>query len=383
MNHHDQRIVIVGGGAAAAAALDELNRLGFTGTVTVVGAETERPYNRTTVNKGLLNGEASASSVDLAVTPPAHTRWLLGHQATGLDLASRTVRVHGHSPLHFDGLVLACGAIARPLPPTWLPFLYGLNDLRDGGSLRAAVQAVPRRVIVLGAGLIGTETAGILTSGGHRVTLVDADERPLEARLGPLVAEWARERHRSAGVLTQFGRRVVYVAPADGDSVGVELDDGTVLAADVVVNALGTVPSTSWLADSGLEIADGVRTDAELRVSISGASGHSEAVPGIVAYGDLARWSHRAFGGALHRVAHWGNALSQGKHAARTVLRDLGLASPTDGPVQYDELPAFSTYVHGTKVHVVGLPHLATRTAFVRGDSTPSASRSRTPTTGA
>lgn len=369
-------LVVVGAGAAATAALAELHRLRFDGRVTVVGSEHDRPYNRTAVNKGLLTGDATTDSLALPLTQPDGTTWLRGARATTVDLAACTVEVEGHRPVPYDGLLLASGSRPRPVPESWRPHVSQLVTLPDGRSLRQTIAAAARRVVVIGAGLVGTETAGLLTAAGHRVTLVDGRSLPLERHLGAAVAGWVVDRHAAAGTRSRFGHRVVDVRTGRRSAADVELDDGSVEAADVVVDATGAVPAVDWLPGARLDLTDGVRTDAELR-PLSATRGRRgtrvSALPAVAAAGDLARWPHPVFGGTPMRVPHWGNALVQGAHAARTVLRELGRASSGDGPVLFAELPAFSTYVHSTKLHVIGVPHLGTRAHFVRGD--PSAAR--------
>lgn len=362
-----QRVVIVGGGASAAAALGELRRLRFAGHVIVIAGEPTAPYNRTTVNKGLLSGEVDLDSVLLPADAPEATQWLLGRRAEGLDLAERTVSVHRGGRVAFDGLILATGGTPPVLPAHWEPHVHRIATASDALGLRAALLGGKKDVTIVGGGLIGSEAAGVLTAAGHHVALVDASTEPLRRHLGDTVARWANARHAAVGVRLLLGERVSDVGTASGRRRELALSDGALQTADVVVAALGHGSAVPWLAESGLLVADGVVTDAELRAMRPGRPGDPDAaLAAVTAAGDLARVPHPIFGGTLLRTGHWGNALSQGAHAARTVLRDLGSASPSDGPVLFNELPSFSTYIHGTKVHILGLPHLGTHTKVLR-----------------
>ena len=362
-----RRVVVVGGGASAAAALGELRRLRFAGQVTVIAGEPTAPYNRTTVNKGLLSGEVDLDSVLLPADAPEATQWLLGRRAEGLDLAERTVAVHRHGRVPFDGVILATGGTPRVLPAHWEPHVHRITTASDALNLRAALSGGKKDVTIVGGGLIGSEAASILTAAGHHVALVDANKEPLRRHLGDTVARWANERHAAVGVRLLLGKRVSDVGTARGRRRQLGLDDGTLQTADVVVAALGHGSAVPWLAESGLLVADGIVTDAELRAITPGRpSDPDAAIAAVTVAGDLARVPHPVFAGTLLRSGHWGNALSQGAHAARTVLRDLGSASSSDGPVHFDELPSYSTYIHGTKVHIVGLPHLGTHAKMLR-----------------
>lgn len=134
---------------------------------------------------------------------------------------------------------------------------------------------------------------------------------------------------------------------------GVRLSDGRVIPADLVVAGMGVTPNTDWLEGNGLTLDDGVVCDASLF-----ALGAAD----VVAAGDVARWQHGLYGGALVRVEHWSNANDQGAVAA------LNLLAGPEGAKPYADVPSFATHVHGARIQTAGLPHLADEAVLAIGD---------------
>ncbi|MGH9276392.1 MAG: NAD(P)/FAD-dependent oxidoreductase [Acidimicrobiales bacterium] len=310
------RIVIVGASLAGLRAAEELRSRGHAGPIDLVGAEPHRPYDRPPLSKQVLAGKQPPEATELQVAGGSvddlDVTWHLDTTATGLDLAARTVQLGGGDRLPYDGLVIATGAHARRLPGTdHLAGVHTLRTLDDCLAIRAALEAVPRRVAVIGAGFIGAEVAATCRGLGIDVTLIEALPVPLERALGAEMGAVMAEIHREHGVDVRLGVGVVTVE--GGDRVErVRLTDGTVLDVDVVVVGIGVAPNTDWLATSGLTIDNGVVCDATCL-----------AAPLVVAAGDVARWPNQRFDEVM-RVEHWENAIEMGAHAARTLLADLG-----------------------------------------------------------
>jgi NADPH-dependent 2,4-dienoyl-CoA reductase/sulfur reductase-like enzyme len=263
----------------------------------------------------------------------------LGVRAVELDLGGRTVRLTDGSAVAYDALVLATGAEVRRLPgQPDLEGLYMLRTLDDSLALRAALTDGAPRVVVVGAGFIGSEVAATARGLGCPVTVVEALPVPLERALGPEIGAACAALHRAHGVDLRLG---VGVDGFEGrDRVeGVRLTDGSVVAADVVVVGVGVTPATGWLEGSGLELRDGVVCDASL----------AAGPPGIYAAGDVCRWPNRLFGEEM-RVEHWTNAAEQGAHAARTIL---GVAAG-EAPSPYAPVPFFWSDQYGLKLQFLG-----------------------------
>jgi len=347
-----ERVVVVGASLAGLRAAEALRAEGFDGELTVVGAERHPPYTRPPLSKGVLVGAESAASCALQTTGDLRARWLLGRTAERLDLARREVALDGGERLAFDGLVVATGSRPRPWPggPT-PPGVLTLRTLDDALALRRALVSGPRRVLVVGAGFIGSEVASSCAALGVPVTLVELDDAPLGSLLGPQVGGFVAGLHRERGVDLRTGVTVRRFAGRHGLRAA-ELTDGTTVGADVAVLALGAVPDVGWLAGSGLVLDRGVLCRPDLRC---------QGADGVVAAGDVARWPHELFDGELVAVGHWTNAVEQGRHAARTLL------SGPAGGAPFATVPTFWSDIHGVKLRSVGLPALADEAYVVEG----------------
>lgn len=365
------RVVVVGAGAAGSAAAAAVRRSAPAVDVVVVGAEGWGPYNRTTVNKGLLSGAVDDAGIALPGMDRIGIDWRTGTVARSLDARARIVELSDGSRLAGDAIVLATGAEARALPG---PIEDGARErvltLRtavDAARLRALIAAGCGRVVVAGAGLIGIETAAVLLGAGCAVTIVDPAARPLARHVGHTVAAWVAAAHLDAGVDLRVETGVTAVRSI-GNEVLVELDDGDRVRAGAVVARLGVDPATRWLQDSDLpmqEIAShgaAVLVDAQQRIL---------GRPRLYAAGDLA--AVPGPGGVPVRLEHWGAALEQGRVAASSLLADLGVpataetvdASAPSAPTP--TVPSYSTYVHGTKLTVLGWPAAAVTERAILG----------------
>ncbi|MBB0247300.1 NAD(P)/FAD-dependent oxidoreductase, partial [Streptomyces alkaliphilus] len=233
---------------------------------------------------------------------------------------------------------------ARTLPRPVLT-LRGRDDAR---TLRAAL--LPgRHVLVIGAGFLGGEIAAAARDRGCRVTLVEAAGQPLLRVVGAVAGAFVAGLHREAGVDLRTGTTVtdLRAEPDAGAGYRVTLSDGTTRAVDTVVAALGAVPATDWLTDSGLDVtgAGGVRCDPFLRVLRPDGT----VVPGVTAAGDVARAPHPLADGVPVLIGHWTNAIEQAAVAAHTLLH------PRD-PRPYDAVPSFWADLYGVRLRSVGLP---------------------------
>lgn len=348
-----RRVVVVGGSMAGFRAAEELRTQGFDGTISIVGEEPHRPYDRPPLSKDLLAGQRSIE--EIALQPAAGSvddlqlDWHLGVTATGLDLAAKRVLLGGGGGLPYDGLVIATGASPRRLPGTdHLRGVYTLRSVDDCLALRADIDGGAARMAVVGAGFIGAEVAATCRGLGLEVHLIEALPVPVERAVGTRVGGVVAALHRDHGVDVRLG--VGVVAITGGDRVdAVTLTDGTVLSVDVVVVGIGVVPNTDWLVGSGLTVDNGVVCDPTCL-----------AAPGVVAAGDVARWLNPRYGESM-RVEHWENAVEMGVVAARRLLAGDGTSEP------YAPVPWFWSDQYDRKIQLAGRSAADDEIAVVAG----------------
>ncbi len=318
-------VAVVGASLAGLRATETLRRDGFDGRLVLIGAEPTLPYDRPPLSKQLLAGEVGPDEIALrrASYDDLDLELLLGTRAVSLDLGTNRIELDDGGRVAFDGLVLATGSTPRVLPGTPdLDGLFVLRTLEDALAIRERLDAGPR-VVVVGAGFIGSEVAATCRLRGLEVTVLEALPAPLVRGLGPVLGMVCGELHRDHGVDLRLG---VGVAGFDGTTSveRVRLDDGTAVAADLVVVGVGVAPVTDWLEGSGLRLDNGVVCDSTLL-----------AAPGVVSAGDITRWPNPLFGGELMRLEHWTNASEQGVAAARRLLYGAGAAPEPFAPVPF------------------------------------------------
>ena len=340
-----RNVVIVGASLAGHHVAATLRRLGYQGTITVVGDEVEAPYDRYPLSKAFLVGTATRAQLSLDDTVP-DVEWHLGRRATSLDLARRRVTVDGVDELHFDGLVIASGARPRDRDAVaGIDGAFVLRTLGDAVALREALQGQRKRVVVVGGGLIGAEIVSEAARGGHETTWVHSGSLPTSTSLGTLVAKHLVDLHRAAGVRVEGRERVESLRSVGGRVTHVELHDGRRIDAEVVVMATGTLPNVEWLG-AAVPTANGV---------LCGPTMHVRGTDDILSVGDVARAPHAALAGQAVRVEHWASARHQAELAAHNLV-----STPT-ARRDWTELPTFGTTIQGTRIRCVGFPGLADR----------------------
>ncbi len=341
-------VVVVGASLAGLRAVETLRRRGFDGRLVLIGDERHEPYDRPPLSKELLRGEWGPERIALRRDglDELSLDLRLGRRARALDLDAREVRLEGGERVAFDGLVLATGARARPLPGA--PRLEGVHLLRtldDALALRDALDSGPR-VAVVGAGFIGAEVASSCRKRGLDVTVIEALEIPLARAIGPEMGAVCASLHGDHGVELRVGAPVAGLE-GTGRVGAVRLEDGSRVAADLVVVGIGVAPATDWLEGSGLELADGVVCDETC----------ATRAPGVVAAGDVARWTNPLFGECM-RVEHWTHAVEQAAAAAGRLLDGEATEPFAPAPLfwsdQYDVKIQFAGHHRpGDRVEVV------------------------------
>ncbi|WP_420716362.1 NAD(P)/FAD-dependent oxidoreductase [Streptomyces sp. H27-H1] len=325
-------VVIVGAGMAGVQTAVALREQGWTGPVTLLGAEPHQPYDRPPLSKAVLLGKAEDSAFDIDFEELG-IELRLGVEVTGLRAADREVDTEA-GPVPYEVLVLATGALPLTLPGSaGVPGVHLLRTLDDAARLRP-VLAAGSPVVVVGAGWIGAEFATAAREVGCEVTVVEAADRVLAGALPPEVTEPMARWYAQAGAELLTGARVASVEPGR-----VLLADGRVLPAGAVVVGIGARPATGWLAGSGVELGpDGaVAADERLRTS----------VPGVYAVGDCASFPSGRYGSRL-LVHHWDNALQ----GPRAVAADI--VAGGSGEQVYDPVPYFWSEQFGRFVQYAG-----------------------------
>lgn len=348
-----RRIVIVGAGLAGLRAAEQLRAADWSEDVVVAGAEPHLPYNRPPLTKNALRDGVDAAALAFPHRPSiSDVEWRLGTTVTAVDLTQQTVSFADGGTLAFDGLVAATGVSPRRLPlDAPLSWRHAIRTVEDAAALQRKLEP-GARVVIVGAGFIGCEVAATASGLDCRVTVVEPFEVPLERQLGPLVGTEIRRRHQVKGVGFRLGRTVVAL---EGDETSgpttVLLDDGERLEADVVVEAVGSVPNTDWLAGQALDLTSGVLCDERLHpVTAAGPLTH------MVAVGDLARFPLPMAGGSPHRIEHWTMPTDMAGQAARSLISGV-TGVPVNGP-PFWPVPTFWSDQYGTRIQSFGLPAL-------------------------
>lgn len=324
MTNASETHVIVGASLAGAKAAETLREEGFAGRIVLFGAERHRPYERPPLSKKVLRGEddpASAFVHPYGFYEQHDIELRLSTRIESIDPKLRLVEDQDGHLTHYDKLLLTTGSRPRRLKieGSDLDGIVYLRTMDDVAALRKAVRP-GTRVVVVGAGWIGSEVAASLRQMEAEVALVDPAPTPLHAVLGPEVGAMYRDVHAEHGVELHLGSGVERFV--GGSSVaGVVTGSGLEIDADVVVVGIGATPRIELAQRAGLAIKDGIAVDEHLQTS----------VPDIFAAGDVAAAWHPSLGWRL-RVEHWANALNQGVTAAKNML-GAGEA--------YDRMPYF------------------------------------------
>jgi 3-phenylpropionate/trans-cinnamate dioxygenase ferredoxin reductase subunit len=342
---------------AGATAAETLRAEGWTGQIVLIGSETELPYERPPLSKGVLLGNDQpevAQLHDRQWYDDNNVELRLGTTATSLDTETRTVTLDDGSDLRYDLLLITTGSRVRKLdvPGADLPGIHYLRTAEESQALTDAYAAKPR-VVVVGAGWIGLEAAAAARERGCEVTVIEPQSTALAAVMGEEVGELYAAVHRQHGVDLRFGTGVE-AFEGDDKVTGVRTDKGDVIPADLVVVGVGAQPNTELAEAAGIEVASrddgsGIVTGPDLRTS----------APEVFAAGDVVRWDHPLLGRPI-RVEHWSNAKDSGAAAAKAMLgRD----------VTHDAIPYFFTDQYDLGMEYAGdVPRGTSYQVVLRGD---------------
>jgi 3-phenylpropionate/trans-cinnamate dioxygenase ferredoxin reductase subunit len=317
--------VIVGASLAGAKAAGELREQGFDGRVVLIGAESERPYERPPLTKDYLQGKSERAKAyvhDEDFYGAQEIELRLGTEAESIDTSASTVTLAGGEELAYDGLLLTTGAQPRTIsvPGADLDDVHYIRTFADCDALRERLASGSGRVAVVGAGWIGSEFAASARGAGLEVTVIDPLTLPNERIFGVEIGAFYRDVHIRNGVEMVLGDGVGALE-GDGSVSAVRTASGRRVECDFAVIGVGVLPRTQLAEAAGLTVENGVQVDAALKTS----------APNVYAAGDVANAWHPFYERHI-RVEHWANALNQGPAAARSMLGEA---------VSYDRIPYF------------------------------------------
>ncbi|PTX58081.1 3-phenylpropionate/trans-cinnamate dioxygenase ferredoxin reductase subunit [Litoreibacter ponti] len=329
-------IVVIGAGQAGASLTAKLRASGFDGEITLIGAESEPPYQRPPLSKGYLLGEMQKERLYLR---PEHfytdqkITLLLGEPVSKIDPSAKTVQV-GDKVISYDQLALTTGSTPRHLPKGCGGDLHGVYAVR---SLDDVDQMAPefvegRRALIVGGGYIGLEAAAVAAKMGVEVTLVEMSERILQRVAAAETSDFFRDLHRDHGVKIVEGVGLKHLL-GDTQVTGARLTDESELQVDFVIVGVGVAPSDFLAVEAGLKISNGIETDAQGRTSD----------PSIWAAGDCASFPWQ---GKRIRLESVQNAIDQAELVAENML---------GAGKDYDPKPWFWSDQYDVKLQIAGL----------------------------
>jgi 3-phenylpropionate/trans-cinnamate dioxygenase ferredoxin reductase component len=343
-------ILIIGGGQAGAQAIDTLRKEGFGGRLVLIGDEPQLPYQRPPLSKKYLCGEMAAERLlfrHQSFYDEHRIELKLGRQAVRLDAAARQVELAGGETLTYDRLLLCLGAESRRLtcPGAALAGVHYLRGLADVAPIQTGFK--PRaRVVVIGGGYIGLETAATCRKMGCEVTVLEMADRIMNRVVAPTVSQYFAAEHRVHGVNILCDMRVTRLEGRERVE-RVVCADGSSHEADLVIVGVGAVATTELARSAGLACDNGIVVDEYCRTSDAA----------IYAAGDCTNHPSPRFGRRV-RLESVDNAFEQAKTAALNML---------DRPVAHDRVPWFWSDQFDNKLLIVGLSQDYDR-QVLRGD---------------
>lgn len=342
--------VIIGGGQAGAQAVDSLRRDGFDGRLVMIADEPHLPYQRPPLSKKYLAGELAADRLvfrHAAYYAEHRVELKAGVRARSLDPGAKRLTLSDGQTLAYDRLLLATGARARLLTCAGadLGRVHPLRTIADVDAIRPQMKSGARMVII-GGGYIGLETAATAVKAGCEVTILEMADRAMNRVVAPLVSDFYMREHRAQGVRIVCNT-LVSSLEGHGNVESVLCADGTRVDADVVVVGVGAIPNAELARDAGIACENGIRVDEYCRSSDAD----------VFAAGDCCSHPSPHYGRRI-RLESVDNAVEQSKSAALNML---------DKPTVHDKVPWFWSDQYDLKLLIVGLSQDHDR-IVLRGD---------------
>lgn len=346
-------IAIVGAGHGGAQCAIALRQAGFDGSIALIGAESEVPYQRPPLSKEYFAGEKSWEQI--LIRPAAfwderNVAMLLGQRVVTVDPAAHQLTTEAGETIGYGKLVWATGGAPRPIPVPGGDYsnVQGVRDHADADSLRAACDA-GENFVVVGGGYIGLEAAAVLAKAGKNVTVLEMMDRVMARVAGEPLSRFYEQEHRAHGVNVRLDVMIEAIEGTDGRATGVRLADGELVPADHIVVGIGIIPAVEPLVAAGATAASGgVEVDEQCRTSL----------PDVFAIGDCAAHTNDFASGALIRLESVQNANDQANVVAKTIVGE---------DVRYTAVPWFWSNQYDLRLQTVGLS-IGHDAAVVRGD---------------
>ena len=332
-------VVIVGAGHGGAQAAVALRQGGFAGSIAMIGNEAEPPYERPPLSKEYLAQEKPFERI--YIRPP--TFWaeknielMLGQEVDTVDPVAHALTTADGALFTYGKLIWATGGNPRAMncPGNNLHGVHAVRNRADVDRIMEELKTADR-IVVIGGGYIGLEAAAVLTKLGKHVTLLEALPRVLNRVAGEELSDFFEAEHRAHGVDLRTGCGVVALV-GEGRISGVELDDGTVLPADMAIVGIGIIPAVGPLLVAGAAGGNGVDVDAQCRTSL----------PDVFAIGDCAAHSNAFADGQVIRLESVQNANDMASIAAKTICGE---------DKDYAATPWFWSNQYDLKLQTVGL----------------------------
>ncbi len=333
--------VIIGGGQAGAQVAVSLRQEGFTGRVVLIGDEPVLPYQRPPLSKTFLAGEQAKER--LFIKPAAfyekiNVEHILGEVVSEINSKHQEISLSSGQRLPYDHLILATGGRVRRLdcPGESHPQVHYLRTLADVEAMQDKF-TTGARLVVIGGGYVGLETAAVAVENGLKVTVLVARPTPLGRVTSPDVGNFFKGVHREAGVTLccSTGVESIEDTAGDGQVAAVVTDSGYRVLADIVVVGIGLLPNVELAGSAGVVCDDGIVVDEYGRTSVNN----------IYAAGDCANHPNPIYQRRL-RLESVQNALDQGKAVAATIC---GKDKP------YAQVPWFWSDQYDLKLQTAGI----------------------------
>ncbi|MDE2386350.1 MAG: FAD-dependent oxidoreductase [Actinomycetales bacterium] len=361
-------VVIVGASMGGLRAAESLRRFGYAGPIVAIGEEEYPPYNRPPLSKEVLAAEVSLEAVAFPQRPAtADVDWRLSTRVIGADLAAGSVETDKGDVIGYSKLIIATGLRAKrqDYPNNLFVGRHVIRGLDDALALRAALKP-GAKVVILGSGFIGCETAATARKLGAHVTVVGPGELPILRPLGREFAAEVKRRQEHAGTQFAMGRRVVDLI---GQAVieGVVLDDGTQLPCDVFIEAIGSHPNIEWLESQDIDLSNGVVCNGNLNARKASAG----IWPDVYAVGDVASFPNPIFDDIPRRVEHWNIPTECAKYVGARVAAELASEAGAEVEIpaaDFKPIPSFWSDQFDMHILAFGILALADESRLIEGD---------------